>query len=155
MGYRSFMHALGLLLLATVAANDHVALTVAANDHVALEQEVSHHYADNNGVKIHYVKVGSGPLVVMIHGFPDYWYSWRHQMHGLKDDFTVVAIDQRGYNRSDQPEGIDAYAMPNLVGDVVSVIRDTGATGATVVGHDWGGAVAWQVTSMRRKWSKT
>ena len=148
MGYRSFMHALGLLLLVTtvtVAANDHAALTVAAKDHAALEQEVSHHYADNNGVKIHYVKVGSGPLVVMIHGFPDYWYSWRHQMHGLKDDFTVVAIDQRGYNRSDQPEGIDAYAMQNLVGDVVSVIRDTGATSATVVGHDWGGAVAWQV----------
>ncbi|MED5341321.1 MAG: alpha/beta hydrolase, partial [Pseudomonadota bacterium] len=61
MGYRSFIHALGLLLLATT-------VTVAANDHVALEQEVSHHYADNNGVKIHYVKVGSGPLVVMIHG---------------------------------------------------------------------------------------
>ena len=64
MGYRSFIHALGLLLLATT-------VTVAANDHVALEQEVSHHYADNNGVKIHYVKVGSGPLVVMIHGLVD------------------------------------------------------------------------------------
>lgn len=115
-------------------------------DHQArLTEEVTHHYADNNGVKIHYVKTGSGPLVVMIHGFPDYWYSWRHQMNGLKGDFTVVAMDQRGYNRSDQPEGVDAYAMQNLVSDVVAVIRDTGAKQATVVGHDWGGAVAWQV----------
>ena len=148
MGCRSIM-LFGLLLLATT-------VTVAANDApCALEQEVSHHYADNNGVKIHYVKVGSGPLVVMIHGFPDYWYSWRHQMHGLKDDFTVVAIDQRGYNRSDQPEGIDAYAMQNLVGDVVSVIRDTGAQRATVVGHDWGVRWPGRLPSMRRKWSKT
>ena len=103
-----------------------------------LAQEVSHHYADNNGVKIHYVKAGSGPLVVMIHGFPDYWYSWRHQMNGLKKDFTVVAMDQRGYSHGDQPEGVDAYAMQNLVSDVVAVIRDTGAQRATVVGHDWG-----------------
>ncbi len=116
-----------------------------ANHHNDLEQEVSHHYADNNGVKIHYAKVGKGPLVVMVHGFPDYWYSWRHQMQGLKENFTVVAMDQRGYNRSDQPTGVAAYRMENLVSDVIAVIRDTGADRATVVGHDWGGAVAWQV----------
>ena len=119
--------------------------SAAITSHAGLSEEVSHHYVDNNGVKIHYVKTGSGPLVVMVHGFPDYWYSWRHQMNGLKKDFTVVAMDQRGYNRSDQPDGVDAYAMPNLVSDVVAVIRDTGAAKATVVGHDWGGAVAWQV----------
>ena len=138
MGYRSLLKLFALLSLATPMA-------VAAEDHTTLAQEVSHHYADNNGVKIHYVKAGNGPLVVMIHGFPDYWYSWRHQMNGLKKDFTVVAMDQRGYNRSDQPEGVDAYDMQNLVSDVVAVIRDTGAQRATVVGHDWGGAVAWQV----------
>ena len=66
--------------------------------------EVEYGYADNNGVKIHYATVGEGPLVVMIHGFPDFWYSWRHQMEGLKDNFKVVAIDQRGYNLSDQPQ---------------------------------------------------
>ena len=119
---------------------------IALNGHSAgLTDEVSHHYADNDGVKIHYVKAGNGPLVVMIHGFPDYWYSWREQMNGLKNHFTVVAIDQRGYNRSDQPDGVDAYAMHHLVGDVLAVIRDTGFARATVVGHDWGGAVAWQV----------
>ena len=106
---------------------------------------VSHHYADNDGVKIHYVKTGSGPLVVMIHGFPDYWYSWRAQMEALKDNFTVVAMDQRGYNQSDQPEGVAAYAMPNLVADVAAVVAAEGADRATIVGHDWGGAVAWQV----------
>ena len=94
--------------------------------------------------KIHYEKTAA-PSSCMVHGFPDYWYSWRHQMNGLKKEFTVVAMDQRGYNRSDQPDGVDAYAMPNLVSDVVAVIRDTGAAKATVVGHDWGGAVAWQV----------
>ena len=106
--------------------------------------EVEHGYADNNGVKIHYATVGEGPLVVMIHGFPDYWYSWRHQMEGLKDNFKVVAIDQRGYNLSSQPEDESSYAMPNLIGDVAAVIRHFGEEKANIVGHDWGGIVSWQ-----------
>lgn len=106
--------------------------------------EVEHHYADSDGVKIHYAAIGEGPLVVMIHGFPDFWYSWHHQMAGLKDQFRVVAVDQRGYNRSGQPEGVENYAMPLLVGDIAAVIRHAGAEKATIVGHDWGGAVAWQ-----------
>jgi len=110
-----------------------------------LLDEVTHEYADNNGVKIHYVKIGQGPLVVMVHGFPDYWYTWRHQINALKENFTVVAMDQRGYNLSGQPEGVAEYAMPNLVGDVAAVIKHQGASSATVVGHDWGGAVSWQV----------
>ena len=110
-----------------------------------LLNEVTHGYADNNGVKIHYVKTGQGPLVVMIHGFPDYWYTWRQQINALKENFTVVAMDQRGYNPSDQPKGLAEYAMPHLVSDVAAVIKHQGASSATVVGHDWGGAVAWQV----------
>lgn len=106
--------------------------------------EVEHGYADNNGVKIHYATVGEGPLVVMIHGFPDYWYSWRHQMEGLKDNFKVVAIDQRGYNLSGQPEDESSYAMANLIGDVAAVIRHFGEEKANIVGHDWGGIVSWQ-----------
>ncbi len=101
-------------------------------------------FVDNEGVKLHYVTLGSGPLVVMIHGFPDYCYSWRHQMEGLADEFQVVAFDQRGYNRSSAPDGLEPYAMRNLVGDVAAVIRHFGAEKAIVVGHDWGGAVAWQ-----------
>jgi len=107
---------------------------------------VEDHYADNNGVRIHYVSAGpaDAPLVVFIHGFPDFWYSWRNQMEALQDRFHVVAMDQRGYNLSGQPEGVAAYAMPNLIGDVAAVIRANGRQSATIVGHDWGGAVAWQ-----------
>ncbi len=107
-------------------------------------EEVEHGYADNDGVKIHYATIGEGPLVVMIHGFPDFWYSWRHQMEGLKDNFKVVAIDQRGYNLSDQPKGQSSYAMRYLISDVAAVIRHFGEEKATIVGHDWGGSVSWQ-----------
>ena len=109
-----------------------------------LMDRVEHGYADSNGVKIHYASIGEGPLVVMIHGFPDFWYSWRHQMEELSSDFQVVAIDQRGYNKSDQPDGDENYDMRYLVGDVAAVIRHLGRDKATIVGHDWGGAVAWQ-----------
>jgi pimeloyl-ACP methyl ester carboxylesterase len=107
--------------------------------------EIKHGYADSNGVKIHYVETGDGPLVVMIHGFPDFWYTWRHQMDGMKESYRVVAIDQRGYNLSDQPEGVENYDMSLLVSDVLAVIRHLGEEKAIVVGHDWGGVVAWNV----------
>jgi len=106
--------------------------------------DVEHGMANNNGVNIHYASVGEGPLVVMIHGFPDFWYSWRTQMEGLQENFRVVAIDQRGYNRSDAPEGESAYNMRLLVSDVAAVINALGEDSATIVGHDWGGAVSWQ-----------
>jgi len=118
-------------------------LLVTATSWADIWSEVEHGYADNNGVKIHYATVGQGPLVVMIHGFPDFWYSWRHQMMGLKDNFKVVAIDQRGYNKSDKPQGNESYAMRLLVSDVVAVIKHFGEDKAIVVGHDWGGSVAW------------
>jgi len=108
-----------------------------------LYEDAEQGYASNGDVKIHYATVGEGPLVVMIHGFPDFWYSWRHQMAGLADDFQVVAIDQRGYNLSSQPAGVESYAMSSLVSDVAAVIRHFGRDKAVVVGHDWGGAVAW------------
>ena len=106
---------------------------------------VKHGYAVSDaGVKIHYATLGEGPLVVMIHGFPDFWYSWRHQMAALADRFQVVAIDQRGYNLSDKPKGVENYDVRLLVGDVAAVIRHLGRDKATIVGHDWGGVVAWQ-----------
>ncbi|MGI9517467.1 MAG: alpha/beta fold hydrolase [Pirellulaceae bacterium] len=108
--------------------------------------EYTEGHVDSDGVKIHYVTAGEGPLLVMIHGFPDYWYSWRDQIPALAEHFQVVAIDQRGYNLSDQPEGVAAYAMPKLVGDVVAVIDHFEADKAVIVGHDWGGAVAWNLT---------
>ncbi len=119
-----------------------MAATAPASD---IESRVKDGYADSNGVKIHYASLGSGPLIVMIHGFPDYWYTWRAQMEGLSDKYQCVAIDQRGYNLSDKPEGVDNYKMALLVGDVIAVIRSLGKDKAIVVGHDWGGAVAWQL----------
>ena len=111
----------------------------------AADAKVSHHYADNDGVKIHYTKAGDkGPLVVMIHGFPDFWFSWNEQIKALQSTHRVVAMDLRGYNRSDKPKGLEPYAMPMLVSDVAAVIRDTGESKAVIVGHDWGGMVAWR-----------
>jgi len=126
-----------LILCITVVA------AAFANDS-DFEKRVKHDYADNNGVKIHYVNLGEGPLVVMLHGFPDFWYTWRHQMEVLSENHKVVALDLRGYNRSDKPKGQENYAMRLLVADVVAVIRHLGEEQAVIVGHDWGGAVAWQ-----------
>jgi epoxide hydrolase 4 len=83
-------------------------------------------FADSAGVKIHYVTLGQGPLLVLIHGFPDYWYTWREQMPELARHFTVVAIDQRGYNKSDQPEGVEHYSMDKLVPPKASMISRHG-----------------------------
>ena len=102
-----------------------------------------HGYAKSGETRIHYVTAGKGPLLVMIHGFPDYWYTWRNQMPELAKTFQVVAIDQRGYNLSDQPLGVENYSMSNLVNDVKAVIEHFGRKKAVIMGHDWGGAVAW------------
>ena len=111
---------------------------------------VTHHYANNDGVKIHYVQAGEvGPLIVMLHGFPDFWYSWNEQIIALKNTHRVVAMDLRGYNRSDKPKGINHYSITKLVSDVESVIRDLGQKKAVVVGHDWGGMVAWNFAMLR------
>ncbi|MEZ5937324.1 MAG: alpha/beta hydrolase [Hyphomonadaceae bacterium] len=102
-------------------------------------------YADNNGVKIHYVASGEGPLVVLIHGFPDFWATWTDLIPALNDGYRVAAVDTRGYNLSDKPTAMEDYAMPNLVGDILAVIKAEGREKATVVGHDWGAGIAWQV----------
>mgnify|MGYP005726751393 CR=1 FL=1 len=137
--------ALSLRPLRVIAAA--LIATSAAAD---LFEAVEHRYADNAGTKIHYALSGrEGPLVVMVHGFPDFWYSWRTQMTALHDRFRVAAMDLRGYNRSDQPRGIENYAMPLLVADVAAVIAAEEAESAVVVAHDWGGAIAWNLAMSR------
>ena len=110
-----------------------------------IESRVEHGYADSGGVKIHYAALGDkkNPLVVMIHGFPDFWYSWRDQMAALSNDYYCVAIDQRGYNLSDKPKGVENYDMRLLVGDVAAVVKHLGREKAIIVGHEWGGIVSW------------
>jgi pimeloyl-ACP methyl ester carboxylesterase len=113
------------------------------------DRVVDGYATSEGGVKIHFASLGpqppgDAPLVVLIHGFPDFWYSWRDQMRALADRFQMVAIDQRGYNLSDKPAGVESYDGRLLVADVAAVIRHLGREKATIVGHDWGGAVAWQ-----------
>jgi pimeloyl-ACP methyl ester carboxylesterase len=112
-----------------------------------IEKRVENGYADSSGVKIHYAALGDkkNPLIVMIHGFPDYWYTWRDQMAALSSEYYVVAIDQRGYNLSDKPKGVENYDMRLLMGDVIAVIKSLGREKAIIVGHDWGGAVSWSL----------
>ncbi|HEY0746263.1 MAG TPA: alpha/beta hydrolase [Steroidobacteraceae bacterium] len=117
-----------------------------------LWERVEHHDADSSGVKIHYVALGKGPLIVMIHGFPDFWYTWRKQMEVLGAHYRVIAVDQRGYDLSDRPAGIEQYAMPLLVNDIGAVIKAEGRSNAVIVGHDWGGAVAWTLAMTHPEW---
>lgn len=103
-----------------------------------------HRYATVNGVRLHYVEYGKGPLIVLLHGFPEYWYAWRYQLPALAEaGYRVVAPDLRGYNLSDKPRGANQYRLELLAGDVKGLIEALGATSATVIGHDWGGVIAW------------
>ncbi|MGH2852931.1 MAG: alpha/beta fold hydrolase [Solirubrobacteraceae bacterium] len=110
---------------------------------------LSDSYAEVGGVRLHYVEAGEGPLVVLLHGFPEYWYSWRHQIPALAAaGYRVVAPDMRGYNLSDRPRGWRLYDTDCLADDVAGLIRHCGEERAYVVGHDWGAAVAY-ATAMR------
>ncbi|MEU2617825.1 alpha/beta hydrolase [Streptomyces sp. NPDC007157] len=111
---------------------------------------VQHRLIDVNGIRLHIAEEGSGPLVVLLHGFPESWHSWQHQFGPLAAaGFHVVAPDQRGYGSSDHPEDVDAYSIFHLVGDVVGLIRELGEEKAFVVGHDWGAPVAWHTALFR------
>jgi len=116
-----------------------------------IKDRVEHGYAISQGVKIHFAALGSkeNPLIVFIHGFPDFWYSWKDIMDNFSKEYFVIAIDQRGYNLSDKPKGEKYYNMNYLVGDVLSVITHLGFKKSIIVGHDWGGSVAWALAMMR------
>ena len=105
-------------------------------------------YAQIGGVKLHYAKSGDGErLLLLLHGFPEFWHSWRHQLDALSDDYTVVAPDLRGYNWSDKPSGVGEYKIDKLVDDVLGLIRHFGREQAAVVGHDWGALIAWTLAA--------
>jgi pimeloyl-ACP methyl ester carboxylesterase len=112
--------------------------------------ELKHRFLESNGIRMHLAESGSGPLVVLCHGFPESWYSWRHQLRALAEaGFHAVAPDMRGYGQTDRPEAIDQYTMLHLVGDMVGLVDALGEGPAVIVGHDWGAPVAWNSALLR------
>jgi pimeloyl-ACP methyl ester carboxylesterase len=111
--------------------------------------EITHHHITVNGVDLHYVEAGRGPLIVLLHGFPEFWYSWRKQIPALAGaGFRVVAPDLRGYNESSKPPRVDDYRLTLVAGDIAALIEQLGAP-CILVGHDWGGITSWLLAMMR------
>lgn len=113
-----------------------------------MSQKLQHHFAAVNGINLHYVQQGHGKkLVVLLHGWPEFWYSWRNQIPALAEHFTVVAPDLRGFADSDKPHGKENYHADIVATDIVELIRHCGFEKAYIVGHDWGGAIAWTLAA--------
>jgi pimeloyl-ACP methyl ester carboxylesterase len=112
--------------------------------------EVTHRMIETNGIRMHVAEQGSGPLVILCHGFRECWYSWRHQLPALaKAGFRAVAPDLRGYGRSDRPEEVEKYTILHDIGDIVGLVDALGAKQAVIAGHDIGAAIAWQTALLR------
>ncbi|MGD1715845.1 alpha/beta fold hydrolase [Dapis sp. BLCC M172] len=108
-----------------------------------LESQWQHFFVDTNNIRLHCVTQGEGELVILLHGFPEFWYSWRYQMPALARHFKVVVPDLRGYNDSDKPD--NGYDLDTLAADIRGLIERLGYVKAHIVGHDWGGAIAWHL----------
>ena len=104
---------------------------------------IKHQFAEVNGVRLHYASAGSGPLILFVHGFPEFWYAWRRQLAEFSRDHLAVAPDTRGFSLSEKPEGVDQYHVKHLVADLRALARHLGHEKFVLVAHDWGGATAW------------
>jgi pimeloyl-ACP methyl ester carboxylesterase len=112
--------------------------------------QLQHRFVNTNGIRMHIAEQGKGALVILCHGFPESWYSWRHQIRALADaGYRVVAPDMRGFGRSGRPHAVEAYTQPTLVGDMVGLLHALGEETAVIAGHDWGAPVAWNAALMR------
>ena len=112
--------------------------------------EVNHRFVETNGIRMHIAESGAGPTVILCHGFPESWYSWRHQLQALAEaGFHAVAPDMRGYGQTDCPAAIEQYKLLHLVGDIVGLLDALGAATAVIIGHDWGAPVAWHAALLR------
>jgi pimeloyl-ACP methyl ester carboxylesterase len=117
---------------------------------LSAQEPPGHRFVAANGIRIHLAEQGQGPLVLLCHGFPESWYSWRHQLNALADaGFHAVAPDMRGYGQTDRPEDVDQYSLMHLVGDMVGVVDALRVDSAVIVGHDWGATVAWHAALLR------
>ncbi len=105
------------------------------------------HYVQNGDVKLHYVSKGQGDVMIFLHGFPDFWFTWKHQMDALSNDYQVIGPDLRAYNYSEGPDGVNNYQMTTLMSDLVAIIDNVSDGPVTLVANDWGGAIAWLVAT--------
>ena len=134
------MSKLSVRLLHTLAF---AAVTIMISNAAGKDPKLQDRYAEVNGVRLHYVASGKGPLIVFLHGFPEFWYEWKNQLAEFGKDHLAVAPDMRGYNLSAKPPGVEPYEMKNLVEDVRALADHLGHKKFVLVGHDWGGVVAW------------
>ena len=112
--------------------------------------EATHRIVETNGIRMHIAEQGRGPTVLLCHGFPECWYSWRHQLAALAAaGFHAVAPDQRGYGQTDAPQEIERYTLLHLVGDMLGLLDALGVERAVIAGHDWGALVAWLAAQLR------
>jgi len=113
-------------------------------------QQITHRFVETSGIRMHIAECGEGPLVLLCHGFPESWYSWRHQLEALAAaGFRAVAPDMRGYGQTDRPAEIEKYTLLHLVGDMVGLLDALEAPTAAIAGHDWGAPVAWHAALLR------
>jgi len=114
-----------------------------------MNEQWQHRFMETNGIRMHYVEQGDGFPVLLLHGFPELWYSWRYQIPALADaGFRAIAPDMRGYGETDKPEGIEAYDIHQLVADMIGLLDALDLPRAVIVGHDWGGVIVWQMALM-------
>ena len=114
-----------------------------------MSEKWRHSYAETNGIRMHFVEQGEGFPVLLLHGFPELWYSWRYQIPALANaGFHAIAPDLRGYGETDKPKGIEAYDMEHLVGDMIGLLDALEIERSVIVGHDWGGAIIWPMAWM-------
>jgi len=143
---------LGLMLLVGLNSSRTRTIDVVASVQERLGMHLDSTFVDTNGIRLHVVMAGpvNGPAVVLLHGYPEFWYAWHEQIAALaRAGFRVVAPDQRGYNTSDKPEGVDAYTLTTLANDVSGLVDALGRDAVYLAGHDWGGAVAWRLALTR------
>ena len=108
-----------------------------------LFKEIEEVYIETNGIKLHTIVIGSGEPLILLHGFPEFWYCWKSVIPGLKEKFKLIIPDMRGYNLSDKPKDVQKYKMEYLIGDIKGLIKELNLKRVILAGHDWGGVVAW------------
>jgi pimeloyl-ACP methyl ester carboxylesterase len=149
-GAASLPPAASAIVAPTTAGRGGAQASLAATNNGANLPEVGHRFVETNGIRMHLAEQGEGPLVLLLHGFPELWYSWRHQLGPLADaGFHAVAPDMRGYGQTTIPESVADYTQLHLVGDIVGLLDALGEEHAVVVGHDWGASVAWNTALLR------